>query len=122
MKKKTPEQMLKEHCRNIRREIGVWHHINDHGCNDPFWPDGCSMNLTRNHIIYALRQIAELCEEHGWALPEEYYLSVPPKVPENYMANRDQKERIRNMRQRGEKFTTAKTKYDDKQLRLNCGW
>lgn len=122
MKKKTPEQMLKEHCKNIRQEIVVWQHINEHGCNDPFWPDGCNMNLTRNHVIYALRQIAELCEEHGWELPEEYYLPVPPEVPDNYMANLDQAERVKRIRQCGKRLTTVKTKYDDKQLRLNCGW
>lgn len=80
------------------------------------------MNLTRNHIIYALRQIAELCEEHGWELPEEYYLPVPPEVPDNYMANLDQVERVKRIRQCSKRLTTVKTEYDDKQLRLNCGW
>lgn len=122
MKKKTPEQMLEEHCKDIRRELRNWHYINEHGCNDPFWPDGCNMNLTRNHVIYALRQIAELCEEHGWELPEEYYLPVPPKVPDNYMATLDQVERVKRIRQCSEGLTTVKTNYDDKQLQLNCWW
>lgn len=51
MKENTPEQQLKLLCRLIIRERATWNHINENGCNDPFWPDGCNMNLTRNHII-----------------------------------------------------------------------
>nr|DAO59524.1 MAG TPA: hypothetical protein [Caudoviricetes sp.] len=87
MKQKTPEQKLKGLCANIIRERNHWSHINEYGCNDPFWPDGCNMNLTRNHIISYKRDIAELCEENGMPLPEEYFLKIPPEVDDNYMAN-----------------------------------
>lgn len=82
MKKKTPEQELKALCKNIRQEIDHWEDLNRNGCSDPFWSDGCNMNLTRNHIIYAKRQIAEICEDHGISIPDEMYLPTPPEVLE----------------------------------------
>ena len=103
---------------DIKREIRHWEYLRDYGAQDPFWPDGENMNLTRNHIIYARRKIAEICEEQGWSLPEEYYLPLPPKVPSGYMANLQQKERVKRLRQNGEKLTTEKIDYDDKQLQL----
>lgn len=63
MKENTPEQQLDLLCSQIIRERDHWNYINENGCNDPFWPDGCNMNLTRNHIISYKRDIAELCEK-----------------------------------------------------------
>ena len=83
----TAEDKVKEYCQCIRREIEHWKVINQNGCSDPFWPDGCNMNLTRNHIIAYKRDIAELCEENGMPLPEEYFLKILPEVDDNYMAN-----------------------------------
>ena len=85
MKKNTPEQQLKLLCSLIIRERAAWTFINENGCNDPFWPDGCNLNLTRNHIISYKRAIAELCEKTGMTLPEEYFLKVPSEVDDNYM-------------------------------------
>lgn len=51
MKEETPEKIVKSYCQHIREEIAQWKDINQNGCNDPFWSDGCNMNLTRNHII-----------------------------------------------------------------------
>lgn len=62
MKKKTPEQELLECRAQIIREREHWKHINEKGCNDPFWPDGCNLNLARNHILYYRRKIEELCQ------------------------------------------------------------
>ena len=81
----TAEDKVKECRRNIRQEIEHWKDINQNGCSDPFWPDGCNMNLTRNHIIYYQRQLREICTENQLPLPEEYYLAVPPEVDANYM-------------------------------------
>lgn len=117
-KKKTPEQVLAVYCKDIQRELTHWHYLRDYGGQDPFWPDGVNMNLTRNHIIYARHQIAEICEEHDWNLPEEYYLPLPPEVPNGYMANMDQTRRVENLKRNGEKLTTEKVDYDDRQLRL----
>ena len=80
MKEETPEKKVKLYSEQIRKEIGQWKDINQNGCNDPFWSDGCNMNLTRNHIIYEQEQIRKICEENQIPLPEEYYFSVPPEV------------------------------------------
>lgn len=106
-------------CEEIIKSLEQWKDINDHGCNDPFWEDGCNMNLVRNHIIYFRRQIEDICIEKGLVLPEEYYLPIPPAVDEHYMANLRQKERVERLRQMGRNLTTKKTKFeDDGQLRF----
>lgn len=104
-------------CNNIRREIDHWENINQNGCNDPFWSDGCNMNLTRNHIIYAKRQIAELCAEYSIPIPEEMYLPTPPQVDDYYMASMKQKRRV-DMIGHPERITTKKNRYDREQLSL----
>ena len=118
MRKKTSEQELRKHCEDIRNEINQWEYINQNGCNDPQWPDGVNMNLTRNHIIYAKQQIAEICEQHGIPIPEEMYLPTPPEVDDCYMANMDQGERIKTLKRMGDKLTREKIKYDREQLSL----
>ena len=117
MKKKTPEQELNELRKNIRQEVDHWEHINQNGCNDPGYADGTNMNLTRNHIIYAKRQIVEICERHGIPIPEEMYLPTPPQVDDYYMANLKQKRRV-NMIGHPERITTKKNRYDREQLSL----
>ena len=117
MKKKAPEQELKELCKEIRNEIDHWEDINRNGCNDPFWPDGCNMNLTRNHIIYAKRQIAELCAEYSIPIPEEMYFPIPPEVNDYYMAILKQKRRV-DIIGHSERITTKRNKYDREQLSL----
>lgn len=84
MKKKL--NPIDEYAPQIVREIGHWNYILENGCNDPFWPDGCNMNLTRNHIISYKREIAEYCEATGSELPPEYYLPTPPEVDNDYLA------------------------------------
>ena len=117
MKKETPEQQLNLLCRLIIRERDNWNYINENSCNDPFWPDGCNMNLTRNHIISYKRDIAELCEENGMPLPEEYFLKIPPEVDDNYMANLKQQARVDRLKQQWDKLSLKKTKFvDDGQL------
>lgn len=117
MKKKAPEQELKELCKEIRNEIDHWEDINRNGCNDPFWPDGCNMNLTRNHIIYTKSQITALCEEYSIPVPEEMYLPTPPEVNDYYMASLKQKRRV-DMIGHPERITTKKNRYDREQLSL----
>ena len=43
MKNDTPEKQLTELCSQLIHERAIWNHINENGCNDPFWPDGCNM-------------------------------------------------------------------------------
>lgn len=118
MEKETIQQKICKECKNIAREIAHWEHINKYGCNDPFWPDGCNMNLTRNHILYAKQQIRELCEEAGTELPDEYHLPTPPVVDENYMASLKQKGRVERLIQQGKQPTKRKNKYDVTQMSL----
>ena len=117
MKKKTPEQELLECRAQIIWEREHWKRINEKGCNDPFWPDGCNLNLTRNHILYYRRKIEELCQVTGTVLPEEYFLPVPPEVDNHYMANLKQKERVKRLVSAGNNLTRKKTKFiDDGQM------
>lgn len=116
MKKKIPEKELLQLQSEIIQEIDHWKHMNDNGCNDPFWTDGCNMNLTRNHIIYYRRNIERLCSEMECNLPPEYYLPIPPEVDNNYMANLDHTVRVKRLRATQGKLTSKKKAYDDSQL------
>lgn len=114
MKQETTEQRLKKLCDGIISEREVWKHINKEGCSDPFWPDGMNMNLTRNHILSYRNEIAEICEECGFNIPEEYFLKVPPRVSDNYVAvTPGQKERIEKLRRWGGRLDYKKNKFDD---------
>ena len=61
-----------------RRETEHWQDMFTHGCSDPAWPDGCNLNLTRNHIIAALSGLRDLGEDTSG----EY---VPPEVANGLM-------------------------------------
>ena len=61
-----------------RRETERWQDMFEHGCSDPAWPDGCNLNLTRNHILAALRSLRDLGEDTS----REY---VPPEVASGLM-------------------------------------
>lgn len=116
--KETPEQIVSKCVNNIVREIARWKCIQEHGCNDPFWADGCNMNLTRNHIISYKHDIQEMCEENNIPLPEGYYLATPPEVDNNYMASLKREDRVNRMRRKGVEFAKKKTEYDLEQLSL----
>ncbi len=118
MKKKTIQEQLNEYRASVIEELEIWKRQNERGCADPFWADGANMNLIRNHIIYYKNKIAGICKENGLELTEEYYLPLPPEVDNGYMANLNQKERVKRFRQEGQKLTTKKTKYDETQLSL----
>lgn len=114
----TAEDKVKEYCQCIRREIEHWKAINQNGCNDPFWTDGCNMNLTRNHIIYYQRLIREICTENQLSFSEEYYFSPPPEVDKNYMANLKQKERVKRIFSQRKIPAKQKYVYDEQQMSL----
>lgn len=118
MKEETPEKKVKSYCQYIREEIAQWKDINQNGCNDPFWSDGCNMNLTRNHIIYYQRLIVEICTENQLPLPEEYYLSVPPEVDSYYMANLKQKDRVNRIFFQRKMPERKRYIYDEQQMSL----
>ena len=114
----TAEDKIKGCCQCIHGEIEHWKDINQNGCNDPFWSDGCNMNLTRNHIIYYQSKIRETCTENQLPLPEECYLSIPPEVDNNYMANLKQKERVKRIFHMAETPGRKHYSYDEYQISL----
>lgn len=118
MKKKTIQEQLNEYRASVVEELEIWKRHNERGCTDPFWADGCNMNLIRNHIIYYKDKITKICEESRLTLPEEYYLPLPPEIDNGYMARLDQEERVQRLMQSGQKLTTKKVKYDEMQLSL----
>ena len=115
--KKTQDQQLKELGKYIFGEIAIWKRINEYGCNDPFWADGCNMNLTRNHILYAQKQIEEICTANGSSPSDEYYLATPPEVNDNYMATLKNRRRLETIGNR-ENMVTKRAKYNENQMAL----
>ncbi|NMD99915.1 hypothetical protein HF878_10725 [Selenomonas bovis] len=85
-----------------RRELEHWQDIFEHGCSDPAWPDGCNLNLTRNHIIAALSGLRDLGEDTSG----EY---VPPEVANGLMipAGRRFKVRYDRFEQEGQRLQIA---------------
>lgn len=61
-----------------RRETEHWRDMFTNGCSNPVWPDGCILNLTRNHIISTLRGLQDLGED----ISAEY---IPPEVASGLM-------------------------------------
>lgn len=97
MKKNNIDQQIAHLKAELQRDIDRWNDIKANGCNDPFWTDGVNLNLKRNHIIYDLRQLAELqdgpvqlsfftamgvtdCDTHVMSDKR-----IPPEVPNDFM-------------------------------------
>ena len=59
----------------------------ENGCNDPLWADGVNLNLIRNHIIIAKRNIEEVFSVEDY--PDVYYRMTPKKIDDDYMAKPD---------------------------------
>ena len=72
----------------LEERFARWNFLYHHGSFDPTWSDGVNLNLVRNHIIYAKRQIEE-STPYG-AYPDIYYRDTPPEVDQNYMARADE--------------------------------
>lgn len=77
-----------DYAAELEQEYKRWDLLREHGGSDPFWPDGVSMNLVRNHIIYYKKQLAEQ-ENTLFGLPDVYDRDIPPEVDCNYMARPD---------------------------------
>lgn len=119
-KQKSPDMLIAEYANELVREAKCWQEINQHGCNDPYWPDGSNMYLVRNHIIYYKRLIREIALEHGIPLPDAYYIPTPPEVDMNYMADK-RSARYRRLASRPNYkglLTNKRATYDDTQLRM----
>lgn len=65
----------------LKSEYDRWNYLYTHGGQDPFWADGCNMDIVRNHII----NIKAEMEETG-QLTDTYYRETPHEVDMDYMA------------------------------------
>jgi len=52
------------------------------------WPDGCNLNLVRNHILYYSGKIEETMPPEDY--PAVYFKEIPPEVDQSYMARQDE--------------------------------
>lgn len=114
---------LKSYTEALVERVERWKYINENGRTDPQWADGSNMNLVRNHIIYYKKHINEICSKEGIPLPEEYYIPTPPLVDNNYMANYNDKKRVKRLKKRLKidyqmKLTNKKAQYDEEQLSI----
>ena len=78
-----------DYAAELEKSYARWDHLKEYGGSDPFWPDGVSMNLVRNHIIYYKEQLAKQ-ENTLFELPEAYYRELPPETDCDYMARPDE--------------------------------
>ncbi len=68
----------------LDKAYGRWKDLYENGGSDPFYADGVSLNLVRNHIIFYKQQIeAERPED---TKSELYQKPLPPEVDPGYMA------------------------------------
>jgi hypothetical protein len=65
-----------------------WHFLYEYGGSDPFWSDGCNMELVRNHCHYYRRLIEENYAPEDY--PPVYSKELPPEVDREYMARPDE--------------------------------
>lgn len=81
-KKKEKENLTEELTKSFER----WEYLKEHGGSDPFYADGGSMNLVRNHIMYYKNKMVEEYGREYEKYPEIFYRELPPEVNNNYMA------------------------------------
>lgn len=81
-KKKEKENLAEELAKSFER----WEYLKKHGGSDPFYADGGSMNLVRNHIMYYKNAMVEQYGTDYEKYPEIFYRELPPEVKDNYMA------------------------------------
>ena len=84
--KLTPDEELRQLERELLAAGLHWVDIYENGCSDPFWADGVNLNLIRNHCLYYVHLITELCEQHSMPLPDILPFPIPDKVDPDYMA------------------------------------
>ncbi len=85
-KKLAPDEELQRLERELLEAGLHWVDIYENGCQDPFWADGVNLNIVRNHCLYYVRLITELCEQHSMPLPDILPFPIPDKVDPEYMA------------------------------------
>lgn len=71
--------------KQLVEDFARWDHLYEYGGQDPYWEDGCNLNLVRNHILHDKERLEKL--EH---FPSIYYRKTPQEVDNNYMARADE--------------------------------
>lgn len=83
---KTGKKSEQDYEMELVREYEHWENMREYGCSDPFYDDATNMNLTRNHIIYAKKQLENLYGGDMSKYPEVYFRELPPITEKGYMA------------------------------------
>lgn len=66
----------------LMKSVGRWRDLYENGGTDPFYEDGSSLNLVRNHIIYYIGE----CEKAGIKVD----VKIPDEVDSKYMARAEE--------------------------------
>jgi hypothetical protein len=85
MSKNKPQT---DYIAELQKDHERWAYLYEYGGSDPFWSDGCNLDLVRNHIINDRRMIEETMSPEDY--PAIYYKEIPPKVDQDYMARSDE--------------------------------
>lgn len=65
-----------------------WNYIYENGGSDPFWEDGCNLNLVRSNIISCKRRCQRELEPDEY--PQEYFIETPEFVDNKFMVRADE--------------------------------
>ena len=82
--KMAKKAIQEDYGKSLNQSFMQWESLRKYGGQDPFWSDGCDMNLVRNHIINYKRIITESMPQELY--PEIFYRETPPEVNRDYMA------------------------------------
>ena len=74
---KSPADKLRGLMAECAEHYDHWQNVRQNGCNDPTWSDGVNLNLIRNHIIHAKREIKSLCDNFRLVIPAIYFRPLP---------------------------------------------
>lgn len=81
---KSKEELILE----LEERFHRYDEVFENGCNDPFYSDGISLNLIRNHIIYIKRKMEESLTTEEY--PDVYYRKTPEEVSYDFMVKPDE--------------------------------
>ena len=83
-KKKPAAEELQDLVKDCAERYARWTKLRTNGGSDPYWSDGCNLNLVRNHIKYAKHCIQEHCAKHNLVIPAIYYRPLPPEMANDF--------------------------------------
>lgn len=86
-KRKQGKELLDDYIEQCENSYKRWHDVFNNGCFDPTWADGVNLNLVRNHILIAKKNIGKLCKQEELEDPPILLREIPPELDCDYMAN-----------------------------------